>query len=80
MNRHLDKIVLRGGKMIEEKIHRDVFEVIDLHDDDSQDYWQDRSPVERIETIEFMRKVMFGYDRVSARLQRVLTTAELKKH
>ena len=64
--------------MIEEKIQRDVFEVVNLHEADDRGYWRDRSSIERIETIEFMRKVMFGHDRVSERLQRVLTIAELK--
>ena len=64
--------------MIEEKIQRDVVEVVDLHEADDSNYWLDRSPIERIEAIEFMRKAMFGHDRVSERLQRVLTIAELK--
>jgi len=64
--------------MIEEKIRKDVFEVADLCEADDSAYWQGRSPAERIEAIEFMRKVMFGNDRVSERLQRVLTVAELK--
>lgn len=66
--------------MIEEKIKRNVFEIVDLHSADDSDYWRDRSPIERIEAIEFMRKVMFGHDRVSERLQRVLAVAELKKN
>jgi len=64
--------------MIEETIRRDVFEIVELHDADDSNYWLDRSPIERIEAIEFMRKVMYGRDRVSERLQRVLTVAELK--
>ena len=66
--------------MIEEKIKRNVFEVANLHEPDDLDYWRDRSYVERIETIEFMRKAMFGHDRVSERLQRILTIAELKEN
>ena len=66
--------------MIEEKIQRNVFKVVNLHESDDIDYWRDRSYIERIETIEFMRKVMFGHDRVSERLQRVLTIAELKEN
>ncbi len=65
--------------MIEEKVQRNVFEIVDLHNVNDKDYWHDRSPKERIEAIEFMRKVMFGRDRTSARLQRVLTIAELKE-
>jgi hypothetical protein len=65
--------------MIEETIQRNVFEVVNLHEADDSDYWRGRNAFERIEAIEFMRKVMFGHDRVSERLQRVLTVAELKK-
>ena len=69
-----------GEKVIEEKIQRNVFEVANLHEPDDLGYWRDRSYVERIETIEFMRKAMFGHDRVSERLQRVLTIVELKEN
>jgi hypothetical protein len=66
--------------MIEGKINRNVFEVVDLYDADDNNFWDDKNPIERLETIEFMRKAMFGHDRVSARLQRVLTITELKKN
>ncbi len=66
--------------MIEEKIQRNVFEVANLHEPDDLGYWRDRSYAERIETIEFLRKAMFGRDRVSERLQRVLTIVELKEN
>ena len=74
---NLGPIFIFREKMIEETIRRDVFEVVELHETDDSNYWLDRSPVERIEAIEFMRKVMFGHDRVSERLQRVLTITEL---
>ena len=63
---------------MEERIKRDVFEVVPLKDAGGDDYWKGRSCKERLEAIEFMRKVMFGHDRVSERLQRVLTIADLK--
>lgn len=66
--------------MINEKIQKDIFEIVDLHDADDSSYWRKKTPRERIEAIEFMRKVMFGSDRVSERLQRVLTVAELKEN
>ena len=66
--------------MMEEMIRRDVFEVVDLQEAEDSNYWLDRSPMERIEAIEFMRKVMYGNDRVSERIQRVLTVAELKEN
>ncbi|SPD71722.1 hypothetical protein PITCH_A100006 [uncultured Desulfobacterium sp.] len=67
--------------MIEEKVKRDFLEVVDMHkSDDTAAYWRGQSYEARIETIEFMRKVMFGHDRVSKRLQRILTVAELKEN
>lgn len=64
--------------MIEEKINRNVFEVVDLREANDKTYWLNRSFPERIEAIEFMRKAMFGHDRVSAKLQRVLEIVDLK--
>lgn len=66
--------------MIEEKINRNIFEIVDLREADDRSDWRDRSFAERIEAIEFMRKAMFGHDRVSARLQRVLEITELKRN
>ena len=63
-----------------EKIQRNIFEVINLYEADERADWRDRSITERIEAIEFMRKAMFGHDRVSARLQRVLEITELKRN
>lgn len=65
--------------MIEEKIKREAFEVVDMNESDDMSYWRDRSYKERIETIEFMRKAMFGHDRISERLQRIFTVTELKE-
>jgi hypothetical protein len=66
--------------MIQEIIQRNFFEVRNLHDEEDRDSWRDRSYLERIETIEFLRRAMFGYDRISERLQRVLTITELKEN
>jgi hypothetical protein len=65
--------------MLEEKIQKNFIEAITLHDACDDKYFLTRTPLERLEAIEFMRKAMFGHDRVSARLQRILEIAELKK-
>jgi hypothetical protein len=52
---------------------------VDLHNADDSDYWRDISPIERIEAIEFMRKVMFGCDRVSERLKEFLRLLNSKE-
>ena len=43
-----------GGEMIEEKVKRNVFEIVDMHESDDTAYWRDQSYTERIEAIEFM--------------------------
>jgi hypothetical protein len=40
--------------------------------------WQQRSPMERLEALEFLRQVMYGYDPATARLERVLTVVPLR--
>ena len=64
--------------MIDERIQRNALEVVSLHRLRDTNYWLARSPIERLEAVEFMRKAMFGSDRVSERLQRVLAVAPLK--
>jgi hypothetical protein len=60
-----------------ERMDKTAFSVIGLADtSDEKSYWQSKTPAERLAALEFMRQVMYGYDPTTARLQRVLTTAE----
>jgi hypothetical protein len=43
---------------------------------DDKAWWLARTPAERIEALELLREIAFGYDPAAARLQRVLETAE----
>jgi hypothetical protein len=43
---------------------------------DDREYWTSKTPLERLQAIEFMRQVMYGYNPSTARLQRVLTVAQ----
>jgi hypothetical protein len=43
---------------------------------DDRAYWASKTPLERLQAIEFMRQVMYGYNPSTARLQRVLTVAQ----
>ncbi len=59
------------------RMDKAVFDVVGLDDpSDEKDYWQSRTPAERLIALEFMRQIMYGYDPTTARLQRILTTAE----
>mgnify|MGYP001576779359 CR=1 FL=1 len=65
--------------MIDEKIDKTKIDVVDITDSGDVTYWRTKSTAERLNAIEFMRRVMFGHDRVSQRLQRVLTIIDPKK-
>ena len=61
------------------KIDKSRFSIADLHgSDDEINYWQSKSPQERVQAIEVMRKILYGEDATTARLQRILEITELK--
>jgi hypothetical protein len=43
---------------------------------DEKAFWLSRTPLERLEALEYMREIAFGYDPTTSRLQRVLEIAE----
>lgn len=63
----------------EVRMDKTAFSIVSLTDEsDEKEYWQARTPQERLETVEMLRQLNYGYDPATARLQRVLTVAELK--
>ena len=60
------------------RLDRSVFEVGSLDDEDpNKAYWQAKSPQERMEALELLRQIIYGYDPATTRLQSVLEVAEL---
>lgn len=59
------------------KLDRTHFSVAKLGDSDEKAYWLSKSPAERLEAVELMRQLIYGYDPVRDRLQRVLTVVRL---
>jgi hypothetical protein len=54
------------------KVRRDVFKVTSLFDpSDEKEYWLSKTPEERLEAVELMRQIIYGYDPSATRLQRV---------
>jgi hypothetical protein len=55
------------------RVDRRVFAVTTL-DDDSGDkrYWLSKTPLERLAAVELMRQMIYGYNPLTTRLQRVL--------
>lgn len=61
------------------RMDKTAFSVVSLTDEaDEKEYWQTQTPQERLATVELLRQLNYGYDPATARLQRVLTIAELK--
>lgn len=43
---------------------------------DEKAFWLSKTPLERLEAVELLRQIAFGYDPAATRLQRVLEIAE----
>jgi hypothetical protein len=61
------------------KLDRSVFEIdalgsqsLDNRESD-RNYWRTKTHAERMEALELMRQIIYGYDPATTRLQRVLT-------
>ncbi len=60
------------------KLDRTRFEVGSLDASDEREYWRTKSPQERMDALELMRQIIYGYDPATTRLQRVLEVVELE--
>ena len=56
------------------RLDKNAFSVVSLYEADAADkaYWAAQSPRVRLEALEFMRQVAYGYDPLTARLERIL--------
>ena len=62
-----------------QKLDRKAFSVVSVNEIGKDlAYWLSKTPTERIEAVEFLRQLIFGYDPATERLQRVFETAEFK--
>ena len=61
------------------KIDRSAFSVISLdeQDEDLKRYWHSKTPHERLQAVELTRQILYGYDPVSDRMQRVIEVVDL---
>ena len=61
----------RMGRFDFPKVRRDVIKVMSLSEpSDEKEYWLSKTPKERLEAVEIIRQVIYGYDPSTARLQR----------
>ena len=66
-------------KIQEPHVNRKAFSVGTLADDSDETlYWLEHTPAERLEALEQIRQILYGYHPSSLRLHRILEIAELK--
>src|SRR5205814_10247 len=59
------------------RMDKTAFSVVPLGDESSdREYWWAQDPLDRLEALEWMRQVVYGYDPISDRIQRVLEVVE----
>jgi hypothetical protein len=64
--------------MADVHIDRTSFSVVTFSEkqEDEKSYWLSKTPHERLEAVETTRRILYGYDSATARLQRVFEVAE----
>jgi hypothetical protein len=58
------------------KIDKRAFAVVSLDESEEKQYWHAKTPHERLEALELMRQIIYGYDPATTRLQRVFEVAQ----
>ena len=65
------------GRLHFPKVQRTAFAVASaLEPSDEKSYWLSKTPYERLEAVELMRQIIYGYDPSTTRLQRVFEVAK----
>ena len=61
------------------KLDKKVFHVSSIRDEsDEKSYWLSKTPAERLQAMELMRQINYGYDPTTERIQRVLKVINRK--
>jgi hypothetical protein len=59
-------------------VQRTAFSAGSLFDEsDEKAYWLSKTPAERMQAVELMRQIIYGYDPSTTRLQRVIEIAQM---
>ena len=62
------------------RLDKKTISIASLNDtEEEKSYWFSKSALERIEAIELNRRMVYGEDRVTSRLQRFLETSQLSR-
>ncbi|MBI5351836.1 MAG: hypothetical protein HZB50_04280 [Chloroflexi bacterium] len=62
------------------RLDKTVFSVVSLEeaDNDEMEFWLSKTPYERLDALETLRQVFYGYNPTTTRLQRVFEITERK--
>lgn len=60
------------------RLDKTVFSVISLEeaDNDEVEFWLSKTPYERLDALETLRQIFYGYNPTTTRLQRILEITE----
>lgn len=61
-------------------MNKKIFKVTSIKDSDDSQYWKGKTYSERLEALEQLRRIIFGYDPTTTRLQRIISITQLKKN
>jgi hypothetical protein len=65
------------AKPVPDTRDKSTFSVVSLAEaDDDKQYWRSKSAHERLQAVERMRQVIYGYPPATGRLQRIFEVAE----
>lgn len=63
------------------KMDKTVFSTVSLHDEsDETEFWRSQSHQARMEALEFLRQVMYGYDPTTERIPRLIEVLKRTGH
>lgn len=59
------------------RLNRNAFSISPLYaESDEKSFWVGKTPSERLEALEQMRQILYGYDPATTRLQRILVVTQ----
>ncbi len=77
MDQSMEKKPRTSLQMVFPRVDRSVVTVGScLDESDEKAFWLSKTPLDRLEAVELLRQIAYGYDPTTTRLQRVLEVAE----
>jgi hypothetical protein len=63
------------------RLDKTALTISSLHDEsDEKEYWLSKTPYERLQAVEIMRQIVYGYGASTARIQRYFEVLQRKSY